>query len=86
MDRISYLEELENKWQLTFGYKPNQFDEALLKIKELIRQPGDVYLQRRDAMLENSINVTGFLNWFIQKNPESMSIMQTNPDYQYNFK
>ncbi|MDD2286846.1 MAG: hypothetical protein PHQ11_15775 [Paludibacter sp.] len=77
---------MENKWQLTFGYKPNQFDEALFKIKELIRQPGKVFYQRRDAMLENSINVTGFLNWFIQKYPESMRIMQTNPDYQYNFR
>ena len=86
MDRISYLEELENKWQLTFGYKPNQFDEALLKIQELIRQPGNVYLHKRDAMLENSINVTGFLNWFIENYPQSKKTMKENPDYQYNFK
>jgi uncharacterized protein len=34
--RISYLEELEHKYGLTYGFKPGQEGEMIKKIKELM--------------------------------------------------
>ena len=33
--RISYLEEEEHKYGLTFGFTPDKFDNLIIKIKEL---------------------------------------------------
>jgi len=37
-------------------------------------------------MLEDKIDVTAFLVWFVENYPESFSIMRENPDYQAGFK
>jgi hypothetical protein len=37
-------------------------------------------------MLNEKIDVTSFLTWFIENYPESEKIMKDNPDYQLNFK
>lgn len=42
--------------------------------------------QNRNLMVQNFINPTDFLGWFIENYPNSKKIMQENPDYQYNFK
>ncbi len=36
--------------------------------------------------IENKINLSLFLEWFIENWPESFRIMKEKPDYQYNFK
>lgn len=42
--------------------------------------------QNRDLMVQNFINPTDFLVWFIENYPNSKKIMKDNPDYQYNFR
>ncbi len=84
--RISYLEEQEKKWRLTFGFKPDNILSAKLKIEELLNIPATIFTSRRDAMIANSINLSSFLIWFIENYPESKHIMQENPDYQNKFK
>ena len=57
-------------------------------IKQII-QNKDLKLQatqNRDVMVQNFINPTDFLGWFIENYPNSKKIMQENPDYQYTFK
>lgn len=41
---------------------------------------------QRLKMLDEKIDGTAFLVWFIENYPESENIMRKDPDYQYNFK
>jgi len=84
--RISYLEEQEKKWKLTFGFKPSQFQQALSKIYQILHDPPEVYKERSSIMWSNMINLTDFLFWFIENYPTSARIMKDNSDYQYNFR
>ena len=86
--RISYLEELEHQYQLTFGFKPHQFEQAYQKIQEIINQNNlkEVFQKRRQKMLSEKIDLTAFMLWFIENYPESVKIMKENPEYQNRFK
>ena len=86
--RIAYLEEEEHKYGLTYGFKPNQFDQMIVKIIELLNMPNlkEEFQNRRQKMLQDKIDVTAFFVWFIENYPQSVRIMKENPDYQYRFK
>jgi uncharacterized protein len=86
--RISYLKELEKKYELTFGFLPNDFENALNKIKTLVNQKDRrlIFQKRRKKMLAEKIELTAFIVWFIENYPESAKRMKGNPEYQYNFK
>jgi len=61
--QLSYLEELEHKYQLTFGIKTS--DEAKLyhKIDELLKTPNikKIWQERKQKLLEDKIDVSEFL-------------------------
>jgi hypothetical protein len=86
--RISYLEEQEHKYGLTFGFKLNQFNEMVRKIEELLKTPNlkEIWSKRRFLMLEDKIDVTAFMVWFIKEFPGSYRIIKENPGYQYSFR
>lgn len=86
--KISVLEELEHKYQLTFGIKTDEPNKLFEKTKELLETENlkKVFQERRQKMLNDKIDVTTFLVWFIDNYPESAKIMKENPDYQYRFK
>ena len=86
--RISVLEELENKYHLTFAISPDQPESVFIRISELLSYPilYDEFQYRRQLMLNDKIDVTSFFTWFIENYPRSKQIMKENPDYQYNFK
>ncbi|WP_347354226.1 DUF354 domain-containing protein [Acetoanaerobium noterae] len=86
--RISYLEEEEFKYNLTYGFLPENSDSLFLKINELLEMPNlkNEWKNRRENMLKDKIDVTAFFTWFIENYPESAQIMRENPDYQYKFK
>ncbi|MBN1227067.1 MAG: DUF354 domain-containing protein [Deltaproteobacteria bacterium] len=86
--QISYLEEEEHKYGLTYGFRPDSFSSLLKKVQELLEQ-GDLKVEwqsRRQKMLSDKIDVTSFMIWFIENYPESKRIMKNNPNYQYNFR
>lgn len=86
--KIGYLNELENKYKLGFGFKTDQQDLMIEKIKKLLNTPNliEEWQKRRQKMLSDKIDVTAFMVWFIENYPESVRIMKENPDYQYRFK
>jgi len=86
--KISYLEEEEHKYGLTYGFHPQDFDKLLIKTKELLSLPNlrEEWQKRRLRMLEDKIDVTAFMIWFVENYPESVRIMKENPDYQYRFR
>jgi len=86
--KISVLEELEKKYELTIGI-PNDNPQLLItKVFEMLKHNNmkEEFKQKREKMLSDKINVNSFLIWFIENYPESETIMKKNPDYQYNFK
>lgn len=86
--RISYLEEEEHKYGLTFGFRPDQSDKMFEKINELLKYSNlkEKWQEKRKKLLADKIDVTAFMVWFIQHYPESVRVMEENPDYQYIFK
>jgi uncharacterized protein len=87
--RISVLEELEKKYQLTFGLKPlnetlilNRLDDLLVSI---VNYP-DLFRDRRIAMLSDKIDVTSFVTWLIGEYPQSIGLLKQDPSIQNKFR
>jgi predicted glycosyltransferase len=73
------------EYDLIFQYK--NYQGALEKIKEIIsmRDSREVFQARRNALIRDKIDLTGFLIWFVTNWPGSFKIMKSNPDYQKRF-
>ena len=86
--RISVLEVLEQQYQLTFGVPTDKPEQLLEKVNSLLPDTTlrETFQKRRESMLNEHIDVTAFLSWFIENYPESHKIMKENPDYQWRFK
>jgi len=86
--KISYLEEEQYKYGLTYGFQPTQSEEMFRKIFELISMPSlkAEWQRRRIRMLEDKIDVTAFFVWFVENWPGSMKTMKENPDYTLRFR
>ena len=71
--KISVLEELEHKYQLTFAIPPSEPDRLYAKVDELLSMPNlrDTFQQRRQKMLSDKIDVSAFFTWFISNYPQS---------------
>lgn len=69
--RISVLEELEDKYQLTFGIKTDEPEKLKQKVNELLEIPevGNIFQKRRQQMLAEKIDVTAFLTKSIENYP-----------------
>jgi len=81
--RISYLEQQEKKYNLAFGFRPTEFNLMISKIRELLCDSNikEEWQRKRKIMLNDKIDVTGFLVDLIDSYPESISYMKNNADY-----
>jgi len=86
--KISILEELEHKYELTFGIHNTQPQNLFEKIDGLLNTLNlkEEFQKRRMKMLSEKIDVTAFMVWLIENYPKSVAIMKENPDYQNNFR
>ncbi len=85
--KIGYLNELETKYNLGYGYTTDKHKEMLDKIDDFLSNNIDSnWANKRETMLSEKIDLTDFMVWFIINYPESVRITQENPDYQYRFK
>ncbi len=55
---------------------------------ELLDNPNlsNDHKKKQKLYLENKIDVTAFVTWFVDNYPSSVKTMKENPDYQYKFK
>jgi len=86
--RISVLNELENKYQLTKGIHSSEIAK-LIDAVDLMTSNPNIFKQheeKRAKLVQDKIDVTAFLVWFIENYPNSKRIMRENPEYQYRFK
>ena len=86
--KLSVPNMIENKYGLCYAFQPYEFEQMLNKIKELIYNSNlkKDWVLKREHFLDESINPTSFLVWFVENYPESHKIMKENPDYQYRFR
>lgn len=86
--RISYIEEEEHKYGLTFGFKPENFTEMVDKLNELLSLENlkEEFQMRREKMLSEKIDVTKFWVWFIENYPKSIHLIQDKKDFWQQFK
>lgn len=86
--RIAYLEEEEHRYNLTYGFKPDDTERMFNKIEELLNMKTlkQEWQRRRQIMLQDKIDVTAFLVWFVENYPKSSEIIKQNPNHQNNFK
>ena len=66
--RIGYLDELENKYHLGYGIKPDGEDMLYETVEELLAMPDRkaVFQERRMQMLSEKINFADFLTEYIE--------------------
>ena len=86
--KISILNMLENNYGLTFGFKSSEAAALLKKMDELIATTDlkSVFANRRNKMLQDTIDVSAFFAWLVGNYPQSISMIKENPDYQYKFR
>lgn len=82
--RISYLDELENKYKLGYGITTDKVAELYSTIKILIKTKNikDIFQKRREKMLSEKIDLSLFLTWFIENYPKSAEEIKHSPEYQ----
>lgn len=85
---LSVPNELENKYQLCYSFLPEESDKFFSKIDELlsIKDLKSEFSNRKDRLIADKIDVTAFYVWFIENYPESVRIMNNNPEFQNSFK
>ncbi len=85
--RVGVLEELEHKYGLTFGVRPDN-PEHLYEAAQNLLNTNDLcetFNNRRNKMLLEKIDVTAFFSWFIGNYPESYLTVKADPSYQKKF-
>ncbi|WP_051315438.1 DUF354 domain-containing protein [Algoriphagus terrigena] len=77
--RISYLEELENKYELGFGIRPGNHSELLEKTDFLLNLSDrkEIFQDRRRRMLDEKIDLADFFSKFVENYPQSVGIFRT---------
>jgi predicted glycosyltransferase len=77
--------ELEHKYHLIFSYRnPDQaIEQALRLIQEPdIKKEWDI---KKQSLLQDKIDITSFLVWYIENYPQSFQEMRKNPEIQNRF-
>jgi predicted glycosyltransferase len=71
--KLAYLEELEHRWKLTYGFRTDQENLLLMKLDELLGMPDRkvTWQQRRKEMLRSSVSLSELLVWFVETFPVS---------------
>ncbi len=85
---IDQMLELQNKYGLIHCFRTYQEKEFIHKVKELssIENLKDLYKEKREKLLGNSIDVSSFLVWLYQNYPKSKKQYFTNPKIQNKFR
>jgi len=83
---LGYCTEEDIKYGLVYNFR-NSIG-VIDKVKELLANTNlkEEFKKRRLKMLDDKIDVTAFMVWFVENYPNSKRIMIENPDYQKKFK
>jgi predicted glycosyltransferase len=81
--RLSVPNELEQKYGLCYAFLPGNFEEMLKKMDELLafKNLKAEWQKRKMRMLEEKMDVTAFLVWFVENYPNSVALMKEQPNF-----
>jgi predicted glycosyltransferase len=81
-----YLDDQQNNYGL--GYVIPDSKLVMKKTFELVEKKDlrGEWKRKREKLLNEKIDVTKFMIWFIEKYPEGFEIMKENPEYQARFR
>jgi predicted glycosyltransferase len=67
--RLSYLEELEKRFSLTYGIRTHEPEKLFAKVEEFLQTPDlkKEWGARRSKMLSEKVNLTLFIVWLISQ-------------------
>lgn len=88
-DSTCYTKHLEKDYQLMYNLtesNDDQFEAIQLGVDLLSKEKSQIWKDRRDAMLQEKIDVSAFLTWVVENWPKSKDVIMENPDYQYYFR
>lgn len=79
---IEQMLEIEREYQLIHCYRTYETEKFLDKVKEVvqIKDIKSVYQERRKKLLADSIDVSSFLIWLFENNPESVKDYFNDPE------
>jgi len=85
-EKLGYIGELKQKYGLL--YCCDDQETALKMAIGLIQTHGikDFWKRKRDRMLEDKIDVTSFMVWFVENYPNSIDMLRQDPELQYKIK
>jgi len=86
--KLSIPNELEDKYGLCYSYSIDNFDVYLKKVQEVLDLENikEVWKEKRKTLLEDKINTTDFLIWFVENYPKSIETLKKIPTYPLRFK
>ena len=75
-NELSVPNEIEEKYDLCYSYKPYQFIQLMDKIKDLVDKPDlkQIWSKKKKKLLQEKIDLSNFLCWFIEEYPESQKM------------
>lgn len=82
---LGYTNEQEEKYNLVFNYR--HIEGVLEKALDLLQNSSKKdFMKKRTALLNDNIDPTSFLVWFIENYPESKRKLKENPAFQLVFR
>jgi uncharacterized protein len=78
---IEQMLEIEREYQLIHCFRTYQTKDFLNKVQELVQMKDlkNIYQQRRQKLLSQTIDVSSFLIWLFENNPASVTAYFENP-------
>jgi len=78
--------ELEKRYGLIYNIR--EPEKAIKKAIELIKQPNlkKIWERKRKRLLNDKIDLTSFMVWFVENYPDSFREFKENPEIQYRFR
>ena len=87
---LGYLKEQEKKYGLVYNFtNPRTMEiDGLKKALELLENDNlkRIGKKKREKLLEDKIDVTKFMIWFVENYPESFEKIKEHPEIQWGFK
>lgn len=83
--RLGYIDEDEKRGLL---FHPTSFEETLHAIRQIFGDENYIptFKKNWEKLLQDKIDPTSFMVWFIENYPKSLQTMKEDPDYQNRFK
>lgn len=82
-----YTDEEEREYDLVYNFKLDELSQerSIQKAVELLQDPGlkEKGREKRERLLNDKIDVTAFMVWFIENYPESVAATKDNPQKRF---